>query len=177
MKICASRESGYSALGARMDSSSSFLKGGVLLALPSAGGGVDEGAGVWASTAAVPARNTVTMTDPQIAIACFIFVPRAFCPGPGSALFRILEQTRMRQSWDEVPMPRPCTPGNFPSEASPSPFRKLSSCVRCTGGVHDWYRCFLFGNRLGHRRPVFRGQHRHLRVVRAAEGKRHGGLL
>jgi hypothetical protein len=38
MKICASRASGYSAMGARIASSSSFLKGGVLLAVPSATG-------------------------------------------------------------------------------------------------------------------------------------------
>src|SRR5690348_13024920 len=139
MKICASSASGYNAMGARMDCSSSFLKGGGLLALPSAGGGEDEGAGVWASTAAVPARNAATTTDPQIAIACFIFVPRAFNPGPGSALIRILEQTPMPQSWDEVPT---CPP-------------LLSSGVRCTGGVHVWYCCVLFGNRLGDRRPVF----------------------
>src|SRR6187397_1956024 len=83
MKICASSASGYNAIGARMDSSSSFLKGGVLLALPSAGGGEDEGAGVWASTEAVPARNTSTTTDPQMAMACFIFCTTRLLHGPG----------------------------------------------------------------------------------------------
>src|SRR3954470_6273452 len=72
MKICASKASGYNAIGARICSSSSFLKGGVRFSGAAAAGAGAGLAGPWA-LAQGPAASSVMTKDPQIAIARFIF--------------------------------------------------------------------------------------------------------